>query len=92
LFASKFLIEVTSISATVLCDIVSASHTIEKKLFVAYNCREIRRRDALVEHIIEIDVFKEWMPLDFFRVAFARSEAARRVSCQKLRDELTTIL
>jgi hypothetical protein len=44
-----------------------------------YDSREVRRRDALVEDVVEADVLKERMPLDLFSVTLARSEATIRV-------------
>ena len=39
-----------------------------------YDCGEVRRRDALVQHIVEVDVLEERMSLDLLRVALARSK------------------
>ena len=49
-----------------------------------YDSRKVRRRDALVEHIIEIDIFEERLPLELFCVFFARAKATSRIPCQQL--------
>jgi len=46
---------------------------------VTYDSREVRRGNTLVENVIKTDVLEEWMLLDLFRIALARSKTTGRV-------------
>ena len=45
---------------------------------------EVRWRNALVQHVVEVDILEERMSLDLFRVTFARAKTASRVARQQL--------
>ena len=53
--------------------------------------REVRRRDAFVEHVVKVDVLEEKVALDVFRVGFARAKSSQRVSREELASALLTM-
>lgn len=56
-----------------------------------YDSRKVRRRDALVQYIIEIDIFEERLPLELFCIFFARAKATGRIPCQQLNQMWTNM-
>jgi hypothetical protein len=46
---------------------------------VTYDGREVRRRNTLVENVVKVNVLEEWMLLNLFRIALARSKTTGRV-------------
>ena len=44
-----------------------------------YDSREIRRRNALVKNVVKTNVLEEWMLLDIFSIALARSKTTGRI-------------
>ena len=53
-----------------------------------YNCREIWWGNTLVQDIIEVDVLKERVSLDFLRVRLAGPETSSRIPREELRKNI----
>lgn len=49
-----------------------------------YNRGEVWRGYTFVKNVIPVDVFEEWLSLDFLCVALSRAKAASGVSSEKL--------
>lgn len=85
LFARELFVEVTRVCTSVLY----VAHLAPKNLKAAqtkstYNLGEVRRRNALVENIVEADVLEEGMALDLLGVGLSRTKTAQRVASQEL--------
>lgn len=68
LLLRELFVEVAGISAAVLLNSFSNAHQILTG--GAYNGREVRGWDALVEDIVEADVLEEWVLLDLPCILF----------------------
>ena len=77
LFFRELVIKIAGIRTSVLQEITSIGE--DSMGNVTYDSREVRRRNTLVENVIKIDVLEEWMLLDLFRIALARSKTTGRV-------------
>ena len=80
LLAGELLVEVAGICRSVLKGGGVLESSVCSDVRDTYDCGEVRRRNALVQHIVEIDVFEEGMSLDLLRVAFRGAKPPRRVA------------
>jgi hypothetical protein len=65
----KFFVKVARIGAAVLCEKLSVDSTLTQNDDQTYDRREVRRWNALVHNIIEADILKEWVFLNFLSVS-----------------------
>jgi hypothetical protein len=71
LFTGEFFVKVARIRAPVL--IKAMLRRRKSTEFDTHDCREVRRRNAFMQHVIKIDILEEWVPLDLFSVSLART-------------------
>ena len=64
----KLLIEIAGIRTSIL-PVASLTTDGDIKRYGTYDSREVRRGNALVENVVEINVLEERMLLDLFRIA-----------------------
>ena len=56
----------------------------EKTTMATHDCREVGWGNALVQHVIKVNIFEEWMSLDLLSVTLTGAETPGRVSCEQL--------
>ena len=72
LLTSEFLVEITGVCAAILED-KDASVRVHCNLrLYTHNGREVWRRNAFIQDIVEVDVLEERMPLDVFGISLTR--------------------
>lgn len=79
LFSRKLFIEIAGIRTSILPSVSLTRYGDMEERDEAYDGREVRRGNTLVEDVVEINILEERMLLDLFRIGFTRSEATGRI-------------